>query len=302
MLTMLRRWTPLCLVALIAANLTTAIAQEKAAPKLPAGATLTRDLEYGPHERNKLDIYLPVKSATTPPLVIWIHGGGWQGGSKDGAGPARALLEKGYAVASINYRYSQHAPFPAQIHDCKGAVRYLRAHAKEHGYDGSKVGAWGASAGGHLVALLATTGGMKDLEGDGGNKNQSSRIDCGIDWFGPSDFMNWGKVGQHAPTDIANGAITKLFGGSVGSKLGLAKLASPITHVSADTSPLLLVHGDKDNLVPLQQSELFHERLKQAKIDAKLFVVKDGGHGQGFQAPEVAKTCLDFLNSSLKKK
>jgi len=278
-----------------------AVAQEKkAAARMPAGTAVHRNLEYGDHERQKLDIFVPANSNSTPPLVVWIHGGGWQGGSKDGGNPAQVLLGKGYAVASINYRLSQHAPFPAQIHDCKAAIRYLRAHAKQYGYDTTKVGTWGASAGGHLVALLATTGGVKDLEGDGGHKNHSSRIDAAVDWFGPSDFFNWQEIGKPVRSDLANNAIHKLFGGSIDAKKDLAKKASPINHITVDTAPLLLVHGDKDNLVPLYQSEIFFAKLKQAKVDADLFVVKGGGHGPGFQAPEVVNACLSFLDRTIK--
>src|SRR5205823_8686811 len=126
-------------------------------------------LRYGPHlERNVLDLYRPPKAEGPVPLVIWVHGGGWQNGDKSRT-PALDLLARGYAVASINYRLSQHAPFPAQIHDCKAAVRFLRAHAAEYRLDPDRVGAWGMSAGGHLVALLGTSDGVKELEGDLGN-------------------------------------------------------------------------------------------------------------------------------------
>lgn len=297
----LRNWLLAVALSLVG-GLLVSPAQEKAPQKaLPAGVTVHRDLEYGTHERHKLDIYLPAKNGdAAPPLVIWIHGGAWQGGSKEG-GATRALVEKGYAVASINYRYSQQAPFPAQIHDCKSAVRWLRAHAKEYGYNSEHVGAWGASAGGHLCALLATTGGMSELEGTGGNKNQSSRVQCVIDWFGPSDFLNWGKDGSPVPSNTAGNAIGKLFGGTVDEKHDLAKLASPICHISRDTPPILLVHGDQDNVVPLQQSEIFLAKLKQAKVDAALHVVRGGGHGQGFGKNE-ADVCFEFLDRTLRKK
>lgn len=292
-----RKWL-LTIACSLTIGLVVSPAQEKAKQSLPAGTTVHRNLEYGPHERNKLDIYLPEKKESAP-LVIWVHGGGWQAGSKEG-GPAKALVEKGFAVASVNYRYSTQAPFPAQIHDCKAAVRWLRAHAKEYGYDTNHIGAWGASAGGHLVCLLATTGGMSQLEGDGGNKNQSSRVDAVIDWFGPTDFLNWGKDGFPAPGNTAGNAITRLFGGSVDEKRDLAKLASPVIHVTRDTPPILLVHGDQDNLVPLQQSEVLMAKLKQSKVDATLHVVKGQGH-VAF-GNDVTKICFDFLDRTLRKK
>jgi len=154
-----------------------------AAPKparksaLPEAVRVERNLEYVPggHERNKLDLYLPAMAEKPLPVVVWIHGGAWRAGSKEGC-PAVGLVSRGYAVASINYRLSQHAVFPAQIEDCKAAIRFLRAAAKQYKLDPDHVGVWGASAGGHLVALLGTSGGVKDLEGRRGSLGQSSRV------------------------------------------------------------------------------------------------------------------------------
>ncbi|HEV3142992.1 MAG TPA: alpha/beta hydrolase, partial [Gemmataceae bacterium] len=158
-----------------------------AQPKLPEGARAEKNLEYGPHERNQLDLYLP-KSDGPNPLIVWVHGGAWWAGSKDGGIAPLPLLEKGYAIASINYRYSKQAIFPAQIEDCKAAVRFLRANAKKYHLDSDHVGVIGASAGGHLVALLGTTGDVKELEGDGLNKEFSSRVQAVVDVFGPADL------------------------------------------------------------------------------------------------------------------
>ena len=167
-----RNWVIGLAAMLACVNL--AVSQERpkrpAAPKLPAGVKVLRDLQYvdGGHERNRLDLYLPEKAEGQLPLVVWIHGGAWQAGSKDGC-PAVYLTAKGYAVASINYHLSQHAVFPAQIEDCKAAIRWLRANAAKYHLDADHIGVWGASAGGHLVAMLGTTGNVKELEGKGGN-------------------------------------------------------------------------------------------------------------------------------------
>lgn len=160
----------------------------------------------------------------------------------------------------------------------------------------------GASAGGHLVALLGASNDDKSLEGDvGGNANQSSRVQAVCSWFGAFDFLNWGGPNK-LPTDgMAVSALGKLLGGTVESKLDLAKQASPITYVSKTAPPFLLLHGDKDPLVPLQQSELMHEALKKAGADSTLHVVKGGGHGLGFNTPEVSKTCAEFFARTLKK-
>ena len=134
------------------------------APKLPEGAVAEKNLAYGEHERQKLDVFVP-KGDGPFPLVVWVHGGAWEAGSKDG-NPAAVLMDRGFAVASINYRYSKQAVFPAQINDCKAAIRWLRANAKKYKIDADHIGVMGASAGGHLVALLGTSGGVKELEGD----------------------------------------------------------------------------------------------------------------------------------------
>ncbi len=135
-----------------------------AQPAIPEDTKVEKNLAYGDHERNKLDIYLPAKGNKPLPIVVWIHGGGWEAGSKENP-PAMGLLNQGYAVASINYRYSKHAPFPAQIEDCKAAIRYLRGNAAKYNIDKDHIGCMGASAGGHLVALLGTTADVAELEG-----------------------------------------------------------------------------------------------------------------------------------------
>ena len=151
---MKRTWIWLIGLAVAPAWAALAVAQEKpkqpAPPRLPAGVKMLRDSEYVPdgHERHRLDLYLPERSEGRRPLIVWIHGGGWTGGSKEGC-PAVSFVSKGYAVASINYRLSQHAVFPAQIEDCKAAIRWLRTNAAKYGLEPEHVGVWGASAGGH---------------------------------------------------------------------------------------------------------------------------------------------------------
>src|SRR5688572_31627028 len=158
--------TPLAVVGFALAVGTAAGQQPKAkGPNLPAGTKAEKDIAYGDHERQKLDVFVP-KADKPLPLVMWVHGGGWEGGSKDGGNPAVGMLYRGYAVAAINYRLSKHAVFPAQIHDVKAAVRFLRSNAKTYNLDPDRFGAAGASAGGHLVVLLGTSCGVKDLEGE----------------------------------------------------------------------------------------------------------------------------------------
>jgi acetyl esterase/lipase len=277
-----------------------ALAQDKRPPfQVPAGVKVERDLAYAPggHERQKLDLYLPEKKPGGPlPLVVWIHGGGWQGGSKDR--PAGMwLVPKGYALASINYRLSQHATFPAQIEDCKAAIRWLRANAKKYGLDPQHVGVWGASAGGHLVALLGTTANQKDLD-VGGNTDQSSRVQAVVDLFGPADFQSLSRN-----SDAARSPVTKLLGGPASENKEKAKQASPLAHVSKDAAPFLILHGDQDKTVPLRQSQLLAEALKKAGVEVRLITLEGAGHGgEAFGKPEQRQAIEDFFDKHLKAK
>jgi acetyl esterase/lipase len=271
-------------------------AKQTAKPSLPAGTQVQRDLEYVPggHARNKLDLYLPAKADTPLPLIVWVHGGGWEGGSKEGC-PAIPFLAKGYAVASINYRLSQHAVFPAQIEDCKAAIRWLRASAKKYRLDAEHIGVWGASAGGHLVALLGTSGDVKELEGQGGNLDQSSRVQCVVDWFGPTDFSKMGGW-----QDKPDSPMAKLVGGPIRDNLEKAAKANPITYISKDDPPMLIMHGEDDKVVPMNQSELLDEALRKASVQSTLIRVPGNGHGgPGFMNPENRKRIEEFFQKHL---
>ncbi|WP_395735652.1 alpha/beta hydrolase fold domain-containing protein [Prosthecobacter sp.] len=225
----------------------------------------------------KLDLYLP-KDSKKPPLVVFIHGGGWKAGSYKNCSTSW-LTESGFAVASISYRLSQVAVFPAQIHDCKGAVRWLRAHAGEYGYDATRVGVAGTSAGGHLVLLLGTTGGVPEYEGNvGGNLDQSSAVQAVADYFGPSDFILRSE-NQPIKTEDPKSTVFLLLGGPVKKNLELARFASPVFQVSAGDAPLLIIHGDKDGTVHLDQSQRMVDVYQKAGLEVALQVVPGGGHG-----------------------
>jgi acetyl esterase/lipase len=271
-------------------------AQQKGARNATSAAALEgvrvlRDLEYvqNGHERNRLDLYLPETAAHPLPVIAYIHGGGWTRGDKTN-GPAFPFAAKGYAVASINYRFSQHAIFPAQIYDCKAAIRWLRANAAKYGLDPDHVGVWGSSSGGHLVALLGTTAGVKEMEGPGGNAEQSSRVQAAVDWYGPTDFLTVG----------AKDTRTNLLGGDPQENKDKAARASPMTYVGKDAAPFLIMHGDKDNTVPISQSETFAEALQKAGAEATFVTVKGAGHGGPlFASPETLKAVEDFFNKHL---
>jgi acetyl esterase/lipase len=261
-----------------------------------------RDLEYAKVDGTALllDLFVPEKADAPLPLIVWIHGGAWQSGDKAGC-PALGQLRRGYAVASINYRLSQQAIFPAQIHDCKAAIRWLRAHAKEYNIDPQRIGVWGSSAGGHLVALVGTSGNVKELEGAEGNLDQSSRVQAVCDWFGPTDFLQIAAhmlPGAKMEHDTANSPESKLVGGPIQENKEKAAKASPITYVSKDDPPFLIMHGDKDILVPIHQSQLLTEALKKAGVEVTFKAIEGAGHG--FGGPEIMKTVEEFFDKHLK--
>jgi acetyl esterase/lipase len=269
-------------------------------PSLPSGTKTLKDLEYG-HASGRtmhLDLYLPEKSDKPLPLIIWIHGGAWMAGSKDGPSPALRFLKDGYAVAQVGYRLSQEAKFPAQIHDCKAAVRWLRANADKYNLDPNKFVAWGASAGGHLVALLGVTGGASDLEGTVNDLKQSSRVQAVIDWFGPTDFLHIGEPESDLKHNAPDSPESKLIGGPILENKDKAAKASPITYVSKDAPPFLIMHGDKDRTVPFDQSERLYGALKKAGVDVTFVPMKGAGHG--FGGPDAITPVQEYLKRCFK--
>jgi acetyl esterase/lipase len=247
----------------------------------PHGYTSHRDIEYASVGgiSLKLDLYLPDTTGKPFPVVMWVHGGGWQAGDKSYP-MILPLVKEGFAIASIDYRLSQQALFPAQIHDCKAAVRWLRANAARYGLNPDKIGAAGASAGGHLVALLGTTANHPELEGTEGNAGVSSAVQAVVDYFGPADFINWNKNNPNpAAQESADDPIARLIGGTVLANLDKARAASPITYVSSQSCPFFIAHGDRDSLVPLGQSIELNDALQKAGVPSTLYVVKGGGHG-----------------------
>ena len=217
-----------------------------------------------------LDLHLP-KGLDKPPLVMFIHGGSWRAGSRKRC-KLDWVVSHGFAVASIDYRFSQQALFPAQIHDCKGALRWLRAHAGEYGYDASNVIVAGSSAGGHLAALMGTSGGVAELEGTtGGNLEQSSRVQGVMDYYGPTDFVLRSKT-HPAKTETPDGSVFQLLGGKVSENLDAARAASPVTYVTKDDPPLLILHGAKDTTVKMDQTEVFRDRYQAEGLEVNLYI------------------------------
>jgi acetyl esterase/lipase len=297
-----RSIAPVALGLLLSQIARAADAPEKP-PTAPPDIETHLDIEYAKPDNTplRLDLYLPKNIKGTVPVIIAIHGGGWTGGDKRGAAVI-GLVRHGYAIASINYRFSQQAIFPAQIEDCKAAVRWVRAHASEYHINPDKIGAWGDSAGGHLVALLATTADVKKLEGDEGNPGVSSRVQAVCDWYGPTDLVT--IASQEGPDavlhpDTPDSPVSKLLGGPAPENREKAEAASPITYVSKEAAPILIMHGDKDPLVPLAQSEEFRDALKKAGAEVELYVVKGAGHGFP-NDPKLVKKVVGFFDEHLK--
>ena len=268
-----------------------------------AGVKEHRDLVYveGGHERNKLDLYLPEKAEGPLPLIIWVHGGGWQNGSKEGCPPLRAgYVGQGYAVASINYRLSGHAVFPAQIEDCKAAIRWLRAHAKEYSLDPQRFGVWGSSAGGHLVALIGTSGDVKEFD-VGANLDQSTRVQAVCDYYGPTDFTVFVTTPGYESHSTDASPEAKLIGGAVMQNKDKAARVNPITYVTKDDPSFLIVHGDKDPTVPINQSQLLFDALKKTEVSAHFHTIHGAGHGgPGFAGKNIDEMVRQFFAERLK--
>ena len=250
-----------------------------------------------------LDLYLPEgRYPVAPsPLVVWIHGGAFRTGDKYPC-PALPLLEQGFAVASLNYRLSQQAHFPTQIHDCKPAIRWLRVHADAHNLDPQRIGVWGASAGGHLAALLGVTAGLSEMEGEVGEYlDQSSRVQAVCDWFGPTDFLRMNDFPDQMDHDAPDSPESELIGGPIQQHPERAAQANPVRYVNVTSNalPFLIMHGALDELVPLNQSELLYQALKQAGVPVTFQVIAGAGHG--FDEAQFLPVVRSFFEQELKR-
>jgi acetyl esterase/lipase len=248
----------------------------------------------------RLDIYSP-KSITHPlPVLLWIFGNRWSKGSKNHPPPLN-LMSQGYIVVSVEYRLSGEAPFPAAIEDCKAAVRWIRANAGAYHFDPDHIGAWGHSAGGHLAALLGTSGGVTELEGTGDNSSFSSRVQAVCDMAGPSDIVQFDESVSSSNDEmarIAKSSIEQFLGGSVEQNRAKAIAASATTYVSKDDAPFLIIHGENDESIPVSQSKVLASKLKAAGVQVTLIVAEGRGHGVG--GPAFAPEITSFFNKYLK--
>jgi acetyl esterase/lipase len=268
--------------------------------KLPTDAKRILNVEFTrtPQGPLFLDLYLPGQAKGRYPLLIWIHGGGWHV-AKDSRLqflPAR-VVGRNYVLASIGYRDSNQAHFPAQVQDCKAAIRFLRAHARQYHIDPKRIGVWGVSAGGHLAVLIGTSGGVAAFEGDGGNAHFSSRVAAVCNFSGPADLSTF-EGGIPAVKQQVPKLMQEFLGELPKERPDLVIKASPITYADPTDPPFLIMHGDADPLVEVDQAVRLYEVLQSNRVEVTLAIVKGGGHV--FWGPEVDREIDAFFDKHLK--
>ena len=259
-----------------------------------------RDLVYATVNGKTLavDVYLPAGLAN-PPLVVWVHGGAWTTGSKTQV--PGVFVERGYATASVDFRQSTDARFPAQVHDIKAAIRFLRAQAPKYGYRTNRIAIAGSSSGGHLAALVGVTNGHRELEGTiGTDLQQSSDVHAILDYYGASDLST--ILAQSTPfgLGVREPALDRLLGPSAEREKALVALASPVTHVDRADPPLLLFHGDRDPQMPINQAHQLQGAYEALGLDVAFDVLHGSAHGgnEFFAGPHLDRA-IAFLKRTI---
>jgi acetyl esterase/lipase len=269
-----------------------------------AAHTVEQDIAYAEvgGETLRLDLYEPTGATAAAPLLVFVHGGAWENGSKAGM-PLGALVDRGYAIASLDFRPASRAPFPGQVHDIKAAVRFLRGAAARYGYDASRIGILGMSSGAHLAAAVGTSNGDAELEGTlGEHDSQSSAVQAIVAYFPATNLTT--ILAQSTPfgLGVREPALKRLLGALPQENEALARKASPVFHVDRDDPPLLMLHGDQDPQMPINQShELEGAYAKHGKT-AELIVVHGAKHGgDEFTAPANVERVAAFLDEHLRR-
>ena len=245
-----------------------------------------------------LDLALPKAAKGTLPVVVFLHGEGWRAGTRQQMNHfIEGMARLGYVGVTPDYRLVPGARFPAQVEDCKAAIRWLRAHAADYGVRPDRIGVVGFSAGGHLAAMLGLTGKLDGLEGAGGNAEQSSEVQAVVSFFGPTDFST-----RDWPADLEREVIVPFLGGSWADRPDVYRKASPISYVSARAPPFLFLHGSDDKLVPVDQSTRLAAQLDRLGVSARVIAFEGEGHGFSDAVNQKAmQRMLDFLGTELKK-
>jgi acetyl esterase/lipase len=253
----------------------------------------------------KLDLARPKEGSGPFPAIVFIHGGGWSGGNRQGyRGMIETAAKKGYVAVTVTYRLTQpdpetkvaKYPYPAQIHDCKCAVRWLRSATGKYHIDKGRIGVTGGSACGHLSLLVGLTDDNAGLEGNGGHADQSSRVQAVVNVYGPTDLPV-----AYADVPQVRDLIKALCGGTPESAAGNYKAASPVTYISKDDPPVLTLHGDQDKIVLVSQATLLDAAMKKGGVRHELLILKDQGHGfSGDAAAKALEATWAFFDRELK--
>ncbi|MDQ6812306.1 MAG: alpha/beta hydrolase [Bacteroidota bacterium] len=288
-------------------NKTTAQAPPRIQQIFPAATISYSNIPYAADtlQKHLLDIYLPANSKANTPLIIWVHGGAWMLNDKYAdmsymKNTIRRFIDSGYALASIDYRYSTTAPFPAQIQDCNQAVEYLYEHADQYKLDKNKIGLIGFSAGGHLASLLALSNNNNVEAFYPRGKKSRFQIKCVLDFYGPSDLV---AIFNNPDTAVNNGrsAVAVLLGATPIDRPDLAKRASPVTYIDKDDPPFFIVQGEKDESVPNTQSKLLSSWLTITGVKNELTIVPNAPHyGEMFNAEWIRMRLFRFLRNNLR--
>lgn len=266
--------------------------------------TVDRDCAYATVGTATLRLDLYRAPRTGAPLVLYVHGGGWRSGDKADAGAERLapLAAQGVTVASVDYRLVPDAVFPDQVHDLKGAVRWLRAQGPRLGLQTERVGIWGASAGAYLGSLLALTEGDDELEGTvGGNLEQSSAVQAVVHWFGQCDLLASGSRSAVEARLVPFAFEAGLLGvSSLVEATDRARALSLLARVSSQAPPFLIAHGDRDHVVPPSEGQALHDALSRAGADTTFALVGGAGHeGPEFHRPAVLAMTAAWLRAQL---
>jgi acetyl esterase/lipase len=266
---------------------------------IPDDVTFERGIEYANPDNEHLQLNLArPKSPEGPlPTILCIHGGGFRAGTRESYDKlCLALAQHGYAAATITYRLAPKYPFPAAVHDCKAAVRFLRAEHAKYGIDAMRIGVMGGSAGGHLALFLGVTGNVRAVEGDAGSVGQSSAVNCVVSYFGPSDLtQSYGKS-----VDAAE-VLPLFFGGDLSTKRREHIFGSPLYWVTPSAPPTLCIHGTDDKYVAYEQAQWMVDRLKACMVEAELLTLPGAGHGfKGEDAKKADAAMIEFFDRHLK--
>ncbi|MEO1619290.1 MAG: alpha/beta hydrolase [Planctomycetota bacterium] len=283
------------------------VREKENTPRVPDDVSIQSNIVFGKGGGRDLTMHVlsPKNRSEDPaPVFVWIHGGGWQGGRKEsGIYSMVPFVRRGFVSVTIEYRLTGEASFPAQIEDCKCAIRYLRAHADKYLIDPDRIAVGGGSAGGHLAALVGTSGGVDELEGSGGWPEQSSNVQAVVDLYGPTDFELFVTAKGYEMHNRDGSPESKLLGGGtvLENKDGIRQV-NPITYIDKDDPPFLIIHGSEDPTVPLNQSEALLESLEKANVDCKLHIIQGAKHGgPDFRTPKIRKMQVDFVSRLFSK-